>query len=110
MTIDSTLAKIGRSIKKWEIIALTSWGRCLACCLRRCRCIGRRPGRARRRGGGDLDRLDGVIQSCRLDALDDDPVGRGQASPGRGSAISARLRLEDHAGAVVEQLAELHVT
>src|SRR3954465_1654980 len=52
MTIDSTLAKMGRSMKKWEITASPRDRHC----------------GLSRRG----DRFDGVVDACRLEAQRDD--------------------------------------
>src|SRR4051794_21694245 len=88
MTIESTDAKIGRSIKKCEITKTPPRRRL----LRRC-------DRLRRRTNG----IDGIVQARHLNALRDDPIVRRDAG--------LRIRtLANDAAAVVEQLSELDVT
>src|ERR1043166_4474910 len=64
-TIDRTLAKIGRSMKKWEITAMSSSNDL----SKRNRCL--------RRGlRGRLHRFDGIVKPSHLQAVHDDPVLR----------------------------------
>src|SRR3954465_13777356 len=95
MTIDSTEAKIGRSMKKWEI-TITPPRRALLAARRYCLLL-RRCHRLRRLRRG-TNRVDGVMHARHLNALRDDPTVR------RDAALGISCLLADHATAVVEQL------